>query len=174
MRAAQVPTGPGAATGVGVLLALLLTAAGVVAVHDALIYAHLLHGRAWLSTAAKTLDGVRPASWMVPAGAALILLGLWLVVTALRPRPRKATALTATTGVFLRPKDVARLAETAVDDVSGVLHSRVSANRRVVDVHVTGTGDPNLPDRVHAAVVDRLAPLQTPPKVRVRTQGVRS
>lgn len=173
MRASKTPAGAGAVTAMGLLLAVILTTAGVIAVRDALVYAGILHGQAWVSSAAHAVDGVRPGAWMVPAGAALCLLGLWLLLTAVRPRPRKAVALTASTGVFLRPRDIARLVETAAEDVNGVLNARVSATRRQVSVRVEGTGDPGTRDRVQAAVTQRLAPLQNPPTVRVRVEGER-
>lgn len=56
--------------------ALLVVALGVVGVRDALVYAGLLSGSGWCEEATAKLDGRSVEAWMVPAGAALALLGL--------------------------------------------------------------------------------------------------
>jgi len=86
--------------------------------------------------AARAVNGLLPAAWMVPVGAVLVLLGLWLLLTALRPRPRSAISVTSVTGVFLRQQDVSRLAQTAAEQVEGVLAARTRTTRRTLHVHV--------------------------------------
>lgn len=169
MDAANTPVGPGAISVIGMVLAVLLSTLGVVAVRDAFVAAGWLDGTSWLQAAITPLDGLAPAGWAVPAGLALIALGLWLLMTALRPRPRTAIAVRAQTGVFLRPRGVQRLAVTAAEHVDGVLSAKASTARRRMTITVTTTGDEGIGDRVREVVSTRLAPLASPPTVRVRT-----
>lgn len=100
-------------------------------------------------------------------------MGLVLLVTALRPSVSAATAVTAETGVFLRPRDVNRLVETAAEGVDGVLGVRVSSTPRRLKVDIRSTGDEGVEERVRDAVTAGLAPLEHQPTVRVRAERAR-
>ena len=138
---------------------------------SALLTSGVLTGNAWLAPAGRSASGLAAASWMVPVGAVLVLFGLWLLVAALQPRPRTATTVTSETGVFLRLKDVSRLAQTAAEQVDGVLAAGVSATRRRVRVRVRGTGAGEVSENVSAAVSRRLSALDSPPTVNVSVDG---
>lgn len=172
MQAAPQKTGSGPIGVVGPLLAVLLLALGALLLRDALVAAGALSGRPWLPAAVDGLDGSTPARWLVPAGIVLALVALWLIVTALRPRSRKTLPLTSRTGVFLHTHDIARLASGAAQDVDGVLHVSSTATRAKVAVTVRATAEDGLREAVTSAVTERLAPLQSPPRVSVtvRTQ----
>ncbi len=171
MPAAKTPVGSGALAALGLILALLLTAAGVVLTRDALVYFTLLTGTPWTRSVARAVNGVTAAAWLVPLGIALALVGLWLLWRAVRPRARTAVSLTSATGVFLRPHDIARFAETAAESVSGVISADVNASRRSVTVQVRGTGSEDLADQVRAAVTERLSALDSPPAIKVTAGG---
>lgn len=171
MPAAKTPVGTGAVQVVGVVLALLVTALGAAALRDAVLATGLIDGTPWVLGAVESLDGLRPDPWVLVVGVVLVLVGLWLVVCALRPRPRTGLALRADTGVFLRPRGVSRLATAAAEDVDGVLDASAATTRRSVSVRVTTTGDDGTPDAVRAAVSARLAHLDPTPKVKVRTRS---
>ncbi len=171
LAAAKTPVGSGLISGLGLVWALLVMGLGVLGVQAALVYAGVLTGFSWLTWVFEHLDGLTPAAWMLPLGIVLALLGLWLLYTAVRPRPRTAVALNATTGVFLTPRDVSRLAVAAADEVDGVQDAKASATRTKVTLRITGTGDPQLGERVKSAVGQQLAGLAKPLKVNVRTQG---
>lgn len=175
MNASKTPVGPGSISAVGLLLALLVVGIGVLGVQAALVAAGLLTGKPWLTWALQRPDGVTPAGWLLPAGVVLALIGLWLLLTALRPRPRTAVAVEAVTGVFLRPRDLSRLAVAAADNVDGVQDAHASATRRKVTVRITSTaaetGRDQVSDAVTAAVTERLSALQQPVRVIVRTVG---
>ncbi|MGL5849715.1 MAG: DUF6286 domain-containing protein, partial [Phycicoccus sp.] len=126
----------------------------------------------WLTTWLADADGESPPPWTPAAAVAACLVGLWLVVVAITPRPRTGVAVSARTGVFLRPKDVARLARHSAGDVDGVVDVSASATRRSVALRVGTTGDDGVADRVEQAVSDRLAPLARTPRVRVSTRRV--
>lgn len=173
VAATKTPVGPGVISAVGLVLALLLVALGVVGVHDALLAAGALSGTPWIHAVARPLNELTPAVWLVPIGIALVLLGLWLLLTALRPRPRTAIALDATTGVFLRPRDVARLARNAAQGVAGVTSVKASARRRVVTMSAEATSTQGVEEQITQAVTTRLRALAIEPSVRVtvKTEG---
>lgn len=168
---AKAPVGPAPVAVIGVVVAILVTTLGIIAIRDALVAAGAITGSPWLTAAAGALDGLTPAPWFVAVGVVLLLLGLWLVAKALRPRPRSGIALRAETGVFLRPQDVARLASGAAADVDGVLDSTASASTRKLVVRVTTTGDPSTEQQVREAVTERLSHLHRGPSVRVQARS---
>jgi hypothetical protein len=172
MTPARTPTGAGRIGLAGPLMAVALTAAGVVLVHDAIAEADSTPGRTWLAFLIDTLDRTTAAWWMIPAGAGVALIGMWLIVNALRPRSRKSLAVTSATGVHLRTRDVARLASAAADDVDGVLSATSVAGRRVVTVTVESERD-GIADLVHGAVAGRLSALADPPKTKIRVRSRR-
>lgn len=169
--AAKTPLGPGVVTVVGLALAVLVVALGVVGVHDALVAAGAVNGTPWIDAAVQPLSGLTPAAWLVPVGIALTLLGLWLLLTALRPRPRRAIALQASTGVFLRNRDVATLARNAAQDVDGVTSAKVTANPRKVVVAATTTTTEDVEPSVTEAVATRLGALAKMPAIRVHVKA---
>ena len=167
MRAATQKSGSGPVGVLGPVLAVLLLALGALLLRDALVAAGAFAGSPWLPAAADALEGFAPVTWLIPAGIVVALIGLWLLVTALRPRSRKTLPLTSQTGVFLHTRDVARLASGAAGDVDGVLDASSTATRKKVFVAVHATADAGLRESVTAAVTERLAPLQSPPRVDV-------
>ena len=172
MAAAKTPVGPGRVSFVGAVLAVLLVAVGCVGVRDALVSAGLLAGTSWLEGGVDALDGLAPQWWMVPVGAVLLLLGLWLMLTAVRPRPRTAVRLRSQTGVFLRPGDVGRLAARAAEDVDGVLGARAATTRRAAQLNVTVTGhDPAITGQVQQVVEERLTGIDPSPRVKVTSRS---
>ncbi len=173
MPPAKTPRRSGVVATLGILLAILLTVLGVLAVRDALLYAKVLGGSPVLHDLAQVLQGLRPQAWVVVIAVVLTLLGLVLLVTALRPSVSAATAVTAETGVFLRPRDVNRLVETAAEGVDGVLGVRVSSTPRRLKVDIRSTGDEGVEERVRDAVTAGLAPLEHQPTVRVRAERAR-
>jgi len=174
LAAAKAPLRPGVITAAGVVLALGLLGLGVVALHDTTIATGLVAGPAWIDSAIASLDRAEPAPWMVPAGLLLVLLGLWALVVALRPRPSTGVALAARTGVYLRPQDVARIARAAIDDVDDVTAAKVKATRRTVSVSVSarGTETAQVAADARAAVAQVLRALAVAPQIRVRVTSV--
>jgi hypothetical protein len=170
MRAARQKSGAGRVGFVGPLMAVLLTAIGVVLLHDAIARIDTRPGRTWIAAANDGLDGLTAEWWMIPLGLAVALIGVWLIVTALRPRSRKTLAVTSQTGVFLRTGDIARLASAAADDVDGVLAASSVASRHRVIVTVESDRD-QVADLVREAVAQRLSALQTPPAVKVQVRS---
>src|SRR4029079_11659365 len=111
----------------------------------------------------RPFHNLTPGVWLVPRGVALVALGLWLLLTALRPRPRTAIALNAKTGVFLRTRDVAKLARNAAQDVDGVTSARVTAGRRKIAVVARATASDGVEQKITQAVTTRLQALTKAP-----------
>lgn len=172
LKAAKTPVGPGAITFVGAVLSLLVIALGAVGLQTAASAAGITKSQPLLTQAIEGTDGLRPLWWMLPVGLLLILVGLWLLVAALRPRPRTAIALKAQTGVFMRPRDVARLAEHAADDVDGVAAVKARATRGKITLSIDSTGGPGVTERVKAAVNEPLEALRKTPRVSVKVKEV--
>ncbi len=172
LRQAKTPVGLGVQPVFGALWALLVVALGVVGVRDALVYAGLLSGSGWCEEAAAKLDGKSVEAWMVPAGAALAILGLALVVIALRRRPKRGIRVTATTGIYLSSRGIQRLAQAAAADVDGVDTTTVSATRRKIRVDATTflSQPEQAEEHIKEAVHSRLSALETAPTVRVRVR----
>ena len=170
MKAARQQSGAGRVGFVGPLMAVLLTAIGVVLLHDAIALIDSRPGRTWIAAVNDSLDGLTAEWWMIPLGLVVALIGVWLIATALRPRSRKTLAVTSQTGVFLRTGDLARLASAAADDVDGVLAASSVASRRKVTVSVESDRD-QIADLVRDAVTERLSALQKPPAVKVRVRS---
>lgn len=173
LAAAKPPIGSGAVTALGMLLAVLVVALGVAGVHDALVASGAVTGTSWLEAATGSVDGFAPGAWALVLGIVLALVGLWLLLKALTPRRPSDLALQAGTGVFLRPRDAARLARAAAQDVDGVVSATSTATRRTVSVTVRTTSPNGVEAQVQQAVTDRLQGLADRPRVRVtvKTEG---
>jgi len=172
--AASDPRGFPGVVLLGALWALVLIGLGVLAGHDALVYAGALSGPAWVEQALGSADGESATYWAVVVGVAAVLVGLALLAAAIRPRSYLGRAVNASTGVFLLDRGLRNLATTAAEDVDGVDWARASHRGRTLRVDVRGLGveeDEQLESRVRTAVEERFSALRTPPAVQVRDVG---
>lgn len=171
-RRGPAPVAVAGAGKVAVVLALILAAAGGVAVRDAVIGLGWAAGSTWLPAVADTVDGATPGGWLVPAGVALALAGLALMVIALSPRRRTAVAVRAETPVYLSVAGIAALAAARARDVAGVVDARATASTRRVVLRCRVTGDDSgaLRRTLTDAVTQTLSALESPPRVVVRTR----
>lgn len=176
-KAVRRPLGTLPALVPGILLAIVAIGLGVVGVHDALVRwtrsgswdLITVHGATWTGAAIRWVGNLTPALWMTFAGAALALIGLWLVILALKPRRVRGVAVTSSTYMWVEQSGVGRLAVAAAAQVPGVRSARGSAGRRKVNVTVeAGSGDSQqLATSVRDAIAARLAPLTRTPKITV-------
>jgi hypothetical protein len=172
-RPGAAPVAAAAASRIAVLASLVLIAAGVVALRDTLVSQGWVRGTTWLPGLADALRGpFTPAPWLVPAGAALAVVGLIIAVTALTPRRTTAQACAGDTAVYVSHRDVAAAAATAAGDVPGVTRSRATASRRKVTVSCRTTdADATAARRaVTDAVTEALGVLQKTPRIVVHTR----
>ena len=173
--AARPPVGAPASALPSVLVSLVLVGVGVVGVRDALVTTGAIAGTPWMRTTADAVSGAVPTVAVLLAGVVGVLVGLWFVSTALRPRPRRGLAVDAASDVWVAPRDAARLTTAAVARVGGVTGTRVRASRSVVAVTVTGqTGESDLSTPARDAAAAGLAGLTQPPRIRLRNKAVRS
>ncbi len=171
MPQAKTPIGAGRITLLGIVMALLTGALGVIGIHDGLASGEVIDGRSWIESTINAFDGLKPQWWAVPAGVVAVLVGLWMLIVAVRRRPRTAVALRSQTGVYLRPADVRKLAARAANDVDGVTAARVSTSRRAARITVVVTGDDGrIGQDVQDAVTERLSALESAPRLRIKTR----
>jgi hypothetical protein len=172
-RPAPAPLAAAGASRVGVAIALAMVAVGAVAVRDAVLAAGWAQGTPWLPVVLRDIDALRPGFWLMPAGTLVAVAGLGLTLTALAPRRRTASALNADTAVYLRGKDIGKIAGAAAQSVGGVLETRAKASprRAVVRCRITGEATRDVEKSIAAAVSDALSGLRTPPRVVVRLRA---
>ncbi|MFD4368313.1 DUF6286 domain-containing protein [Rhodococcus sp. NPDC058521] len=171
--AGRQPVAAPAAGLVGAILSLGLLAAGIVGIRDAFVAAGWLDGEMWTKTAANWIDGLTFANWMIPAGIAAVIVGLWFLIAALKPRRKTAIPVDAQTSVWIPPADVARISSVATEPVSGVMSTRTTASRKkvVVASNVTGADTATIKIGIAEAVREALSGLKSPPKITVRTKS---
>jgi len=167
-RPAKRPVGIAAAAPVGVLAAVATITAGVAGVRDALQAAGVVTGPSWTGWLADKLEVLKPVDWMIPAGIIAVVVGLWFLVAALKPR-RVTHVAVGHDGVWIRRRDIARLAAESAETVDSVTSATARSRRRTLRITVRATGDT---DRVGTdlgtTIGQRLAGLSPPPRVRSR------
>lgn len=175
--AGRAPVAPPAAGYVGAVLAVLLIAAGCIALRDGFIAAGWFGGPLWFDAAINWIDGLTFQGWMIAAGIAAVVIGAWILFSALRPRRATGIRLDAHSGIWIAPVDVARIAARAAQKVPGVLDAHTTATRRTLTVtaHTTGP-NADIKADIETAVADAVTTiLAAPPKLAVRLrEGDRS
>ncbi|MUL78447.1 DUF6286 domain-containing protein [Mycolicibacterium sp. CBMA 226] len=161
---------------VAVALALIVMCGGIVSLREAGVKLGWFTGTPWIGTAVTALNGLRSHWWMMPAGVCALLVGAWLVFVALRPRRKTVVAVDAAGSVWMRPRDVARLASHAASCVPGVEVLNSAATRRKVTMYVGLSGiesDISTKGAIAAAVGSATEVLSPTPRivVRISTSG---
>lgn len=100
-KTAPVPKAAPKASGVALVLALLLCGGAVILGRDALIDLGAVNGASWIGPAIDSVLSVTVQSWMLPAGAAVGVLGIVLLLLALVPRLRTHRP-SGTEGVWIK------------------------------------------------------------------------
>ena len=100
-KTAPVPKAAPKASGVALVLALLLCGVAVILGRDALIDLGAVNGASWIGPAIDSVLSVTVQSWMLPAGAAVGVLGIVLLLLALVPRLRTHRP-SGTEGVWIK------------------------------------------------------------------------
>lgn len=152
------------------LLALVCIACGVVAARDVLIWTGAVTGKPWISVALDLLDGLTPQGWMLPAGVAVAVLGLLLVIAAVTPRRRTHCPVQAP-DTWITPRDVIRVTLGASRAVTGVGAATASGSARRITLTITplaGYDSGAVTSAVEAVVAESLAALERPPRVKIR------
>jgi hypothetical protein len=169
MTTATAPKQAAGASYLAALMAVLLIGVGAVGVRDALLGAGVIDGSAWIPAVLRLFDGLVAGSWLLPVGVVALVLGLFCVVLALKPRRRRTVDVDADSAVYLDVREVARIASAAAETVSGVLKANSSATRRRVSVRCLVTG-PVSREVIEQAIGSELAALTHPVRIRVKTR----
>ena len=167
----RAPVATAAARHLAVPLALVLLATGLIALREASVVLGWLPDASWLTEGLTAAEGLHSEWWMVPIGCVVALGGLWLVFTALRPRSKTAVAVDTASAVWMRPRDIARLASYAAGSVPGVEVLTSEATRRKVTLYVGLTAVQTVDGAkgaITAAVGSATEILRPPPQIRVR------
>jgi hypothetical protein len=166
--AARKPVAAPAAATVGMINAVCVTAVGAVGIRDALVSTGAIGGTSWLEWLFGKAQVLKPVDWMIPAGIAALLVGLWILIAALKPR--KATHLAVgDAGVWIRNRDAARLAVNTATTIDSVISAGAKAKGRKLRVVATATGDASrVHDDLTAAIGRRLQAITPVPRVRTR------
>lgn len=170
--AAPAPRSRPAAATTAVVLAVLVLAAGVVAVADA---AGSFNGAGSLAEKAfDGLDGLSASGATTGVGVALAVVGLLLVVAALKPRGRTHLAVDGPVDLWVTPRAAATIAAQEAEEHPDVLEARVeSATRRRITLVVTPRSvvpDRGLAEAVRTRVSSHLAPVSGVARVVVKVE----
>ncbi|WP_207838932.1 Asp23/Gls24 family envelope stress response protein [Williamsia soli] len=146
------------------LLGLVAVLAAVVVGREYAVSEGHYDSEPWLEDAAGWLSGTAWQTWMVTAAIGAIVVGLWLLYNAIRPRARTHRAITAAPGVWTRDTDIARrLSAIALDDDTTVSATTtvVKGRAKVTVLGQPGSDGASLRERLD----DALQWLESPPKI---------
>ncbi|QNG19714.1 Asp23/Gls24 family envelope stress response protein [Rhodococcus triatomae] len=173
---ARTPRALPAAVPAAVAIALGALALAVVAARELLIVHETVHGAPWIRNTVEWAARLHWSEWIIPVVVACAVLGVALVVAALKPRPPTHVPLTVSTAapvVWMRPTDVARTTSSHASAVAGVVTARTTVDRRRVTVHVT-RNEVSSEQEIEAAVRDAVEPglrhLGTEPQLRIKVR----
>lgn len=125
----------------GTVLALLLLVLAGLAIRDLAVRAGWLDGDEWLRGATHWGTGVGWQTWMWPVAVLVILIGLVLLWSAVRPRRHDYVGYGDSSGdgvIWTRPRDIARRCSAAAGALPGVDGAVTHYGRRRVTVTVAG------------------------------------
>ncbi|MDX3005138.1 DUF6286 domain-containing protein [Kribbella solani] len=176
--AAKPPVARPAAGVLGVLGALAVIALGLTGIAETLRSAGLLRGQVIPATWYGRTLALHQSSWLPAAAITAIVLGALVLTITLKPCRRthlavhtSSTPSDASAMLWIRARDVARLAADAANRVDSVTGVSVTAKRRTLRATVTTFGDSErVTGEVRAAVDDRLAAVTPSPRLRITLQ----
>jgi hypothetical protein len=159
-----------AAGWLGPLVALVMIAVGVLLVQEALARWGVV-ATSWLGSILTTVDGLTAGTWTVPAGVVLVLLGLLVLLAALKPRRRTHLRVEGDADLWITPSALTALAREAAEAVPGVARVSVSGSRSTVKVRAAAEHPDTVAPAVQEAVSSRLEGADV--RVSVRTTRYR-
>jgi hypothetical protein len=112
---AKKPVKAPAAATAGIIASLAVIGVGAVAIRDTLVSVGALNGPSWLEWLFGKAEVLKPVDWMIPAGIGAVLVGLWFLIVALKPRKRTHQPI-GEAGVWIRNRDLARVTTTAAEE----------------------------------------------------------
>lgn len=171
LGAAPVPRRSPGAGYLGIVLAVLLLALGLLALYEGIVQAGWTDGAPPVLT--EILQGpavVGPHALTATVGVMLALLGLWLLWTALRPSGRTGFSLGGASGTWMTYGDLERIAVGTAEDCGGVLSARAHASRGRLAVQARTTTD-DVRNTIRSTLEERLSGMSKRPDVVVRVEA---
>lgn len=125
-----------AASVVAPVIAVLFIAAAVVTVRDLAVSQSWTTGSTWTGSVVDSVDGLTATWWVVAAGIVLALIGLLLVVLAVKPRRRSHHATALSGDVWVTSSALSAVAVSAAEETPGVADATARIKRGRVAVTV--------------------------------------
>lgn len=160
----RVPRAYAAAGLVAPLIGVLLLAGAVVLGREYAVADGHYNSNDWIADGARWIADTVWQGWMVAVAIAAIVVGLYLVYLAIRPRRRTHLGIASAPGVWTRDTDIARrLSAIALDDDTTASATTKVARGRA---KVTVKGQPGTDgDALQAKLDTAVTWLEAPPRV---------
>jgi hypothetical protein len=157
-----------------VAIGFLLLAVAVVCAREVwLRNSRSIHWESWVGPLVETVGNTTYQLWMLPAGGGAVLLGLFLVWVACRPRTPTHLPVGRGATVWMRRVDIARMLSATARTVPGVATAASHVNGQTATVSVTGrVPDANLSPAVAAVLGPLLGELGLDLTLRVRQNSL--
>lgn len=123
----------------------------------------------WVRSALEWLGTATVNPLGVTVGIILALVGLWLIITAFKPRPRRYVQVDSVSSIWMRPVDVARKATASARTELGRASIASRATRKKLTVNVEDDGSPGLDQRLTETLTGEMQRLAQAPNIRVNT-----
>ncbi|WP_075724669.1 DUF6286 domain-containing protein [Corynebacterium aquilae] len=154
---------------IAIIFGLLLGALGVLAIREYWLFTEHARGQSFLKPTLEAIPDWPAEPWLLPVGIVGVMLGVFLVYIAFRPRIKTHRRLGGAVNVWLRPVDVARMCTAHAEKVPGVLRAHTTASARSVIVHIQGDNtDPTLAGRVEQTLLPLVSELQKTPNLKIK------
>lgn len=169
MSRGETPRGTPAVARLGLLWAVLLVGIAAVAVQDAATKDGSTPS--WWRSTLDQVDGLGASVLTSAVGVVLVILGVLVLLVALRPGRRTHAPVPGDQDVWITDRAVQALAEQAAEDSPGVVQAKVAVSSRRVRVTATTTGSVATTAAVDQAVSTAVSPVTDRP-VSVRLKEV--
>ncbi|MFZ2174466.1 MAG: DUF6286 domain-containing Asp23/Gls24 family envelope stress response protein [Rhodococcus sp. (in: high G+C Gram-positive bacteria)] len=171
----RTPRATPAAVPAAVVIAVGAIGLAIVAARELLIVRGTIPSAPWIRNTFEWVGRLHWSDWIVPGAVAAVVLGVALVIAALKPRPRThlPVRIGSTPIVWLRPTDLARKSSSQAGSVPGVRSAHTTVDRKHVTVRVVRSEVSPAADvaiAVREAVEPTLSLLGTSPELRVQVK----
>lgn len=121
----------------GIVVGLLLIALGVLAGRELWALNADTTWQSWGTPAFDFFRGLEFQPWMGWVGVAFLVVGLFFLIMAFKPRPRTHRQVPSEVSLWVRPVDVARYITAHSRRISGVKAARTAFKRRTATLTAT-------------------------------------
>jgi hypothetical protein len=162
------PRGTPVAAAVAIGVSAALIGVGLVAGRELLVEHEVIDEAPWVANTFGWVGRLTWATWMLPLAIGAVVLGLLLLVAAVKPRAHSHVGTATSPVLWLTTTDTARASTAAALHAEGVIRAHTTADRRTVRVRVVGDDtNPDIVDAVQHRVGRALADLDPKPEIRV-------